>query len=67
MFERGTERPVRSGKISTLRDVHVDHLAALIHGPEHVPPGAGDLDIALVDEPTTTDGVAARPGCIDHQ
>jgi hypothetical protein len=39
----------------------------LIHGPVHVPPDAGDLDIGLVDEPAGAHSVAARPGRVDHQ
>jgi len=44
---RASEEPAGRQNVTSLRDVHVDHLAVLIHGPVHVPPDTGDLDIGL--------------------
>ena len=62
----GEER-ARRGDVATLRHVHVDHLPALVHGPIHVPPYPGDLDVGFVDEPAIPCQVPRGPGCRDQQ
>ncbi len=53
--------------VASFRHVHVDDLAVLIHGPVHVAPHTGDLDVGLVDEPAVTDAVTTRPRRVDEQ
>src|SRR5947209_11116310 len=46
-------------------DIHVDHLAILVHSSVDVPPTAGDLDVSLIDLPSRPDrmpGTAGRLG-----
>ena len=49
-------------KIAACRDEHVDDLTVLINGSVHVPPPSRDFRVGLVDIPTVTHQVAARPG-----
>ena len=54
--------------VASFRDVHVDDLAVLVHGPIHVPPDTGDFDVGLVHKPAIPDTVTARSGRVDqHQ
>jgi hypothetical protein len=53
--------------VAARRDVHVDHLAMLVHRPVHVPPDAADLHVRLVDEPAATHRMPARSGRVDHE
>ena len=66
-LERGGEEPPRRGNVATSGDVHVDDLATLVHGPVHVPPDAGHLDIGLVDEPAAANAVPGRAGRVNHK
>ena len=56
-----------AASVATSADVHVDDLATLVHGPVHVPPDAGHLDVGLVDEPAAANGVPGRPGRVNHK
>ena len=62
----GEER-TRGGDVASLRDVHVDHPAALVDRPVDVGPDPGDLDVGLVDEPAIPGQVSHRPGRVDQQ
>src|SRR5215211_6698583 len=53
------ERPRRRG-LPSGRDVHVDDLPVLVHGPVDVPPGAGNLHMRLIDVPPRS-GRVPRP------
>jgi len=63
----GGEERARGGDVSSLRDVHVDHLTMLVDRPVHVGPDPTDLDVGLVDEPAVPGQVPTRPGRLDHQ
>ena len=44
------------------RDVNVDGLAMLIHGPVDIPPATGDLDVSLIELPAGRDPVLGTAG-----
>jgi hypothetical protein len=66
-IDRCDEEAGDSLQVPPLGQEHVDDLAVLVDRPVDVAPRAGDLDVGLVHEPMTTDGVAARPGRLDQQ
>jgi hypothetical protein len=44
--------------VTSLGDVDVDDLAALVNGSVHVGPHTGDSDVGLIDEPAVSDVMA---------
>jgi hypothetical protein len=48
-------------------DIHVDHLALLVHRPVDIAPHSGDLDIGLLDEPPIPRQMPGRRGRVDQQ
>ena len=44
----------RGGCVAFLRHVHVYDPGVLVHGPIHIAPHAGDLDVGLIHEPAIT-------------
>ena len=60
------EEAARCGAVTADGHENVDHLTVLIYSPVHVPPDAGDTDVGLVDEPPSTDRVAAGAGRVDQ-
>lgn len=56
------EEPSGCAAVPPRRDVHVDHLAVLIHGPVDIPPTAGDLDVSLIDLPSGPNPVPGTAG-----
>jgi hypothetical protein len=65
--EHRLEEPGRRWDVVPLGHVHVDDLAVLVDGAVHVPPHTGDADVSLIDEPTVTDTVSARPCRLDDE
>jgi len=63
----GGEERARGGGVSSLRDVHVDHLLMLVDRPVEVGPDPRDLDVGLVDKPPIPGQVPSRPGRVDQQ
>ena len=64
----GGEQCARGGDVSSLRDVHVDHLPMLVDRPVDVGPDPADLDLGLVDKPPIPGQMPSRrPGRVDQQ
>ena len=63
----GGEECARRSDVSSLRDVHVDHLPMLVDRPVDEGPDPGDLDVGLVDKPPIPGQVPDRPGRVDQQ
>ena len=61
------KEPSGCAAVSPRGDVHVDHLAILIHGPVDIPPAAGDLDISLIDLPAGPDPVLGAAGSFGQE
>lgn len=53
--------------VSSLRHVHIDDLAVLIHGRVQVTLHTGDLDVGLVHKAAVTHRVTARARSVDQQ
>ena len=58
--DRSAEELARRGNIATGRDVDVDDLAVSVDSAIHVAPHTSDLDVGLVHEPASPDGMSAR-------
>ena len=65
--DRIGEQRARRGGVTSDRDVHVDDPAVAVDSAIHVPPHAGDVDVGLIDERASADGMAARSRRVDQQ
>jgi hypothetical protein len=65
--QRSGEKPAGGHNVAARRDVHVDDLAVLVHGPVDVPPSAGHLHLGFVDEPPAAHRVPACPGRVEQK
>ena len=59
--QRPGEEPTCRQEVAPGRDIHIDDLPGLIHGPVHIAPSSGDLHVGLVYVSTVRNWVAARP------
>ena len=60
LTEHAMKEPAGRSAIASGRDEDVDHLPAVVNGPIHVAPDAGDMDVGFVDKPAAADGVSAH-------
>lgn len=65
--DRRRVEPARRGDVTANRDVHVDDLAVSVDSAVRIAPHAGDLDIGLVDEASSPDGMSAWSCRVDQQ